>query len=117
MSVMIISLVIMAIFSMKGNNTFLLQQSQSQSTIQHYQTLLLDNPTYGFADDNLSLERLVDGFVLEDSLRRELKQQKITIHYEVLSSMEQEDATFFELGKTTTKTATNSVSLMRLRGL
>jgi prepilin-type N-terminal cleavage/methylation domain-containing protein len=115
-SVLIISLVIMAIFTMKSNNTFLVQRSQTQKSIQGYQTLLLSNTENGFTKENISLDKLIEKFHVTDDLRRELKSQKVSLFYDNLTAIDTNE-TFFELGKTTLKNAITSSSLIRLRGL
>lgn len=115
-SVLIISLVIMAIFTMKSNNTFLVQRSQTQKSIQGYQTLLLGNTENGFTKENISLDKLIEKFHVTDDLRRELKSQKVSLFYDNLTAIDTNE-TFFELRKTTLKNAITSSSLIRLRGL
>jgi prepilin-type N-terminal cleavage/methylation domain-containing protein len=115
-SVLIISLVIMAIFSMKSNNAFLVQRSQTQKSIQGYQTFLLGNTEHGLTNESISLDKLIENFEVSDALRRELKSQKVSLIYNSLQTMDA-NASFFEIGKTTLKNATSSSTFIRLQGL
>jgi len=136
-AVMIISLVIAALLEMQGNTTFkFLQIKEMMHSNQYNSFLLSQDAKYGFENEKLDMKRLVDDFDLESDLRRELKDMKVEIVYEELSTIdtnefmdngsdeedngeesEEQSASgiIFEIGKTTLKTEKFDGHLIRVR--
>jgi len=124
-SVMIISVVIMALLKMYANNTHIFTSIKEQIKTNEYSSLLISNANYGFEDKQLYLYDLVDNYDLESDLRRELKEKKAKLMYEVVQSIdlseqdkEEESSNsgmVLEIGRDVLKTKEFSVALMRLR--
>jgi prepilin-type N-terminal cleavage/methylation domain-containing protein len=124
-AVMIISVVIGAILQLESNNTHLLLKIQKDQEAQQYVSLVVGNDKYGFENEEVTLDRFVDRFDLDDDLRRELKAQKIALIYqkvEELDLSEIEDVnitsgaiTSLEIGKTIIKLPHSSASIVRIR--
>ena len=121
LSVMIISIVIMALLQMHGNTTHIFSKFTSQLKISQYASVFISNRDYGFEKQSLALSDLLNDFKVEDDLRRELKSIKVQIIYKELERMDMseiEDANskvIFELGKTILKVNDSSASLVRFR--
>ena len=85
-AVMIVSIVIAALLEMRGNTNFkFLQIKEMMHTNQYNSFLLTQGSKYGFEEDSIDLERLVEDFDLESGLRRKLASIKAKITYEELS--------------------------------
>ena len=80
-SVMIIVTVVMALYSMNANSSMIYEKSKKDGSLHQYNSLLVGNLKYGFEDDNIELDRLIDDFDVDDELRRELHKQKVKIIY------------------------------------
>jgi len=138
-AVVIISTVIMALIQMYANNIHIFSTLKSKTNLTQYGTLLVANPEVGFEKKEFSLYDLVDGFQVEDDLRRELKNQKVKIIYSELekidlaefSDEEDEDKSneeisdepnkeqsqsnmILEIGKTTLKFKEGATSIVRI---
>ena len=87
-AVMIVSLVIAALFKLRGDTNHLFLKVQEEQKLSSYATLLLWNTNYGFTNDDLNLYRLVENFDLDDDLRRELKKIKAKIEYKKIKTLE-----------------------------
>ena len=116
LSVLIITLVIAALYSMRANSSFLMQQTTQKNHIQNTQSFLLGNYDYGFTKESITLDKLLEGFALEDTLRRRVKNEKLFIDYMPTDSIDS-NATNLELGKSILKNDVASTSFLRLQSL
>lgn len=133
-SVVIISVVILALLEMFANNTHIFSTLTQKSKINSYVSLFIANPDYGLEDKKISLDDLVSDFTLESDLRRKLKETKAEIIYQELDTIdmreyEEEDSTeisenenagtesgfIFEIGKSSIKINDSSASLLRIK--
>ncbi|MEA1891997.1 MAG: prepilin-type N-terminal cleavage/methylation domain-containing protein [Campylobacterota bacterium] len=127
-SVMIISVVIMALLQMHGNSNHIFLKISSQLKTDQYASFFIANKEYGFEKDRLSLDDLISDFKVEDELRRELKKVKVELIYEELelidmseddesqdSDSQESSSVIFEVGKTILKMNDTTTSLIRLR--
>lgn len=87
-SVMIITTVVMALYTMNGNNSFIYEKTLKSAKYTGYLSFLVANDSYGFENDSGDLQRLVESFDLEDELRRTLKETKLTIRYDEVSTID-----------------------------
>ncbi len=123
-SVMIISVVIMALIEMHGNSTHLFTNIKERLHVSFLPSLLIANPDYGYENKTLSADMLTKDFILDDDLRRKLKALNITLSYEQLDSMQapisdknstlDSQNSLFYIGKTTLKVENSSVSFLRI---
>ncbi len=127
-SVVIISVVIMAMLELFANNTHIFSNLDSKSQKNQYVSFLIANQEYGFEDKKRTLYDLVRDFDLESDLRRELKAQKIEIIYQELESIDMQESQevedeeetpsssmVFEIGKSIIKLPDSSSSLLRVK--
>lgn len=121
-AVMIISVVIMALIKMYSNNIFLFDKYKKQIKINEYSSLLVDNSKYGMEKKTLNLYNLVDDFDINDNLRRKLKEQKASIVYQEVNSIDlsEDDNSSgsqltLEIGKSILKVNDISTYLIRLQ--
>jgi prepilin-type N-terminal cleavage/methylation domain-containing protein len=97
-SVLIITTVVMALYTMNGNSSFIYTKSVKEMESNGYLSFLVANKKYGFENDSLDMERFLEGYDLESELRKKLKDTKVKIVYEELSTLDmsefdiQEDA-------------------------
>ena len=98
-AVMIVSIVIAALFKLRGDTNHLFSKIQEQQKGSAYATLLLWNKNYGYNKEQLNLYRLVENFDLDDDLRRELKNTKVKINYHKIKTIDL-DTSSLEVGKT-----------------
>ncbi|NPA60089.1 MAG: prepilin-type N-terminal cleavage/methylation domain-containing protein, partial [Epsilonproteobacteria bacterium] len=92
-SVMIISVVIMALLKMQGNNSHIFSKLTSKLEINQYTSFFISNNEYGFSKKSTYLDELLSEFRVEDNLRRELKNIKINIDYDELDRYGDDDTT------------------------
>lgn len=125
-SVMIISVVIMALIEMFSNNTHLFSYIKKQTTITQYTSFFISNKEYGFQNKDVTLNDLLRDFNLEDDLRRELKNSKAKVLYQKLERIDLSEQSgdteaegnskiVLEIGKTILQAEGSSSSLLRLR--
>jgi prepilin-type N-terminal cleavage/methylation domain-containing protein len=98
-AVMIVSVVIAAIFKLRGDTNhlfFKIKEHQQESSMA---TLLLWNTKYGLQNDDPTLYQLVEEFDIDDDLRRELKKIKSDIHYKRVDTIESDNLNI-EIGRT-----------------
>lgn len=139
-SVVIISIVIMALLEMFSNNAHIFLSLKNKTKINQYSSFFVSNMDHGFENDDTTLYMLIEDFPLEDDLRRKLKELKVEVLYQVVDTIdmnefqgfeeEEEDIDIleeddeekesnsdmiFEVGKTILKTNESSVSLLRLQ--
>jgi len=130
---MIVSVVIAALFQMRGDITqkFLSLQEMIK-TNQYNSFLVATDDKYGFEKSSIDMRRLVDDFEVESDLRRKLSAIKVDLDYEELHvidtnelGMSEEEDTkaeevsqsgvVFEIGKTILKTDDFRLSLIRVK--
>jgi len=125
-SVMIISVVIMALIEMFSNNTHLFSYIKKQTTITQYTSFFISNKEYGFQIKDVTLNDLLRDFNLDDTLRRELKNSKTKVLYQKLERIDLSEQSgdteaegnskmVLEIGKTILQAEGSSSSLLRLR--
>ncbi len=123
-SVMIISVVIMALLKMQGNSTHIFSKLISKLEINQYTSFFLSNKDYGFTREDISLDKFLREFRVEDDLRRKLKNIKVKINYDKLdrygdSIDNQENSSnssmVLEVGRSSILLNNSKVSILRLR--
>ena len=115
-AVMIVSVVIGALWQMKGDATQKFFQFQKMTQNNQYMSFLLGNAQkYGFEKSNIDLRTLVDDFDLESNLRRQLKRVKIALSYDVLNAIDTNDSVILEIGKTKMHSKDFTHTLLRVR--
>ena len=140
-SVLIVSTVIMALITMNGNNTHIFSSFKKQTQINQYTSFFISNKEYGFEDDSVDLDDLVSEFDVEDELRKELKEIKVDIIYQIIDEIDMSDfeeneddseedmqeyeteeetkevtsSLIIEIGKTVLKVKDSSTSLLRIK--
>ncbi len=80
-AVMIISLVIGVLLQLFSNNTRLFSSMRGHSELCMRSSLLIGNIAYGYENDKVTLDELVQEFEINDELRRKLKKHKAKITY------------------------------------
>jgi len=125
-SVMIVSVVIAALWQMRGDTSNKFFNIQKMINTNQYDSFLLytDNK-YGFESSNIDMKRLADDFRVQSDLRRKLSSMKVKIKYEKLQvidtsefNSDEQNATtgiIFEIGKTDLVAKEFSSSLIRIR--
>ncbi|MFT7860870.1 MAG: prepilin-type N-terminal cleavage/methylation domain-containing protein [Sulfurimonas sp.] len=115
-AVLIVSVVIAAIYEVKGNANNKLFWLQKTTKETQYNTFLLGSAEkYGFEKSNISLNELVGEFDLESELRRKLKKIKVKIDYDELDAIETPVGSVFEIGKTSIESKNFSASILRVK--
>lgn len=87
-SVVIISIVIIALLQMNGNNSFIFSNLLKNSSANQYASFFISNQDYGFEDKKVNMDDLVSDFKVEDELRKKLKDVKIEILYQELEKID-----------------------------
>ena len=130
-SVVIISIVIMALLELFANNSHIFSSLSKKSQTDQYMSFVIANPDYGFEDKTATLYDLVKEFDIESELKRELKAQKIELIYQELESIDMSESELdvenedelekssssmvFEIGKSIVKLPDSSTSLLRIK--
>ena len=122
-AVMIISVVIMALLEMQGNSSHIFSKFSSQIKVSQYSSFFISNKDYGYEDESVSLDDLLNEFRVEDDLRRELKEIKAKIVYEELDTIDMSESDeeevsvgmVFEIGKTILNIDDYSTALVRFK--
>ncbi|WP_304546055.1 prepilin-type N-terminal cleavage/methylation domain-containing protein [Sulfurimonas microaerophilic] len=115
-AVMIVSVVIAAMFQVRGDaNSKLLWLQQSIKETQYNSFLLGTSQKYGFEKSNVSLKELVDDFNLESDLRREVKAIKVKLSYDEIDKFETPTGSVLEIGKTKLESQKFSTSMLRVK--
>lgn len=104
-SVMIISVVIMALLEMFANNTHIYSSYVKKTKTNQYTSFFISNPEYGFEKDSVYMDELVKDFKIEDDLRRTLKEIKVELDYQIVDTIDISD---FEPEEDTQDTQENS---------
>ncbi len=112
-AVMIVSVVIGATISLRGDaGNRLVHIKQNEKSLQ-YATFLLWSKENGVDASKTNLYRLSEGIDMDDTLRRELKAIAIEIQYKKAHSYDMGDA-LFEFGTTTLRNKDFQISLERI---
>ena len=120
-SVMIISVVIMALLKMKSNSSHILSSLKQQMGTTQYISLLIANKDYGYEDKSIRLDALIKEFDVDDKLRRKLKDKKAKVIYneiETIDLSEDENESLsmiLEIGESLVKTENFSTKIYRIR--
>jgi prepilin-type N-terminal cleavage/methylation domain-containing protein len=115
-AVMIVSVVIAALWQMRGDASTKFSTLQKMQTLNPYATFLLANSDkYGFEKSTTNMKSLVDDFDLESDLRRQLKNIKVHIRYDILNNLDSNDSMMLEIGTTTMELDKGTISLIRMR--
>jgi len=132
-SVVIISTVIMALIELFANNTHIFASLSKKNQTSQSLSFLMSNKDYGFKDEKISLNDLVQDFNLETDLRRKLKDSKVEIIYQEVDTIdmsefdgsdeeeneneekESNSNMVFEIGKTVLKSKDSSSSMLRIQ--
>jgi len=112
-AVMIVSVVIAALLELRGNTNHLFFKLQGVQNKSYLSSFLLWNRDYGLQKSNTNLYSLVDDFLLDDEVRRELKDMKVTIEYKRLRDMGFNDFNL-EIGRTVLQGDDFEVTLKRI---
>ena len=97
-AVVIVSIVIAALLEMQGNTNHKFLQIRKMMQSNQYNSFLLSQADkYGFENDKLDMERLIEDFRVESDLRRRLSAIKAEIEYVELDTI---DTSEFEDGGT-----------------
>jgi len=115
-AVMIISVVIGALWQMKGSATQKFFTLEKMAQTNQYSSFFLGNSEkYGFDKSHIDLNTLLGDFDFESDLRRKLKAIKVAISYEKLETLDNNDSVILEIGKTKIQSENFTNSLLRLR--
>jgi len=115
-AVMIITVVIGALWQMKGDASQKFFTLNKMIQTNQYSSFLLSNSEkYGFEKSHIDLNSLLDGFDLESDLRRKLKAIKVQISYELVDSLDNNDTMILEIGKTKMEADNFTNTLVRVR--
>ena len=127
-AVMIISVVIMALLQMYANSNHIFSVFKEKTKTNQYSSFFISNQAYGLENKSIHMDELVSDFKVEDDLRRNLKDMKAEVLYQVVGQIdmsESDDATeegsdtssnmILELGKTILKVDNSSNALLRIR--
>ena len=95
-AVMIISLVIGVLLQLYSNNTRLFSSMRGHSELCMRSSLLIGNQNYGYENETVTLDRLVQDFDIDDDLRQKLKKYKVHISYTQVKSLDQESEQLHE---------------------
>ncbi len=120
-SVMIISIVIMALLEMKSNSSYILNLLKQQSNSTQYISLLISNDDYGYEDKSIRLDALVKEFDVDDKLRKRLKDIKAKVIYREVETIDlredenESSSIVVEIGESLLKTDDFSTKIYRLK--
>ncbi len=122
-AVIIISVVIMALLKMQGNNAHMFSRFTSQLKINQYASFFIANSDYGFEKKSVNLDDILSDFKLEDDLRIELKNIKVEVVYEELEQIDMSESDeenssssmIMEIGRSILNVNNSSTSLVRFR--
>lgn len=112
-AVMIVSVVIGAIISLRGNASNLLMQIKKDEKSLQYASFLPWSKENGIDSARTNLYRLSEGVDMDDDLRRKLKAIPIKIEYKKVHSYDMDDVTF-EIGETSLKSKDFQISLEQI---
>lgn len=129
-AVMIVSVVVAALLQIQANTTHTFSHLKAIQKNLGYASLL-QGSKYGFENDSLTLDRLVERFDLDDDLRRELKKIKAEVIYQRLETIDtssfdkpneetqeeqesDENPLVIEIGRTVLRLPSGSASIIRV---
>ncbi len=112
-AVMIVSVVVGAIVSLRGNASNLLMHIKKDEKSLQYASFLPWSKENGLDSARTNLYRLSEGVDMDDDLRRKLKAVPIEIKYRKVRSYDMQDTTF-EIGETKLKSKDFDISLERI---
>lgn len=81
-AVSLLSVVMLSLFQVKGNNIFILEKSKENKKQNEYLSLVMDSTEYSKRNENVYLDKYFN--ILDDDIRREFKEIKIKIKDEIL---------------------------------
>ncbi|MBU0631602.1 prepilin-type N-terminal cleavage/methylation domain-containing protein [bacterium] len=123
-SVIIISIVIMALLQMHGNSTNLFTNIKEKLYIGFLSSFFIANPDYGYEKKTVLADELLKDFDIDDDLRKRLKSMRLDIDYRQLETIDlskiddnetnSSNGLLFYTGKTIIKTNDSSVSFFRI---
>jgi len=119
-SVMIISVVILALFEMRGNSTLMFMQIDKSSKVNQYLSFLVAQKDFGFEKKRTTMKNLAAEFDLDSDLRRKLTDTKVDLSYTELKNIDMSEYDegadlIFEVGSTNIKVKDASASLLRIK--
>ncbi len=119
-SVMIISVVILALFEMRGNSSLAFLQVDNNSKANQYLSFFIQQKNFGFENKQTNMKNLTTEFDIDLDLRREFLDTKLDIKYIKLETIDMKDydegsEMIFEIGSTNIKINNTSASIMRVR--
>lgn len=80
----LISIVMLSLFQVKGNNIFLVEKSKESKKQNDYVSLLMDTKEYAKKNKNVYLDKYFN--IKDDDIRREFKKIKIKVTDSILSN-------------------------------
>ena len=86
-AVILISIVIMSLFELKSNYTFLFQKTRDNAK-NFWLATFINSSDFGFKNDKTTLDKLSLNFDMDDDLRRFLKNKKLDIIYQEVKSID-----------------------------
>jgi len=119
-SVMVISVVILALFEMRGNSSLIFLQIDKDTKVNQYLSFLIAQKDFGYEDKRTTMKNLTTEFEVDSDLRRKLSSTKVDITYSELESIDMNDydegaEMIFEIGSTNIRVKDASASIMRIK--
>lgn len=90
-SVLIISTVVMAMLQLFSNNTHFFQHMDGKSSLTLESTLLIGAKDFGFEKKETTLYDLIDGFEVDNEVRKALKEKKVSLNYVEVTRLDGDD--------------------------
>lgn len=119
-SVMIISVVILALFEMRANSNLIFFKIEDKSKVNQSLSFFIGQKDFGFENKKTSMKNLITDFELNSELAKEFSDTKVDIKYIELESIDMKDydegnEMIFEIGSTNIKINERSASFMRIK--
>jgi prepilin-type N-terminal cleavage/methylation domain-containing protein len=115
-AVMIVSVVIGAMWKIRGDATQKLHTlNEMTQTLPYSSFLIEESKRYGFEKSNISLDALSEGFDFSSDLRRELKGVKLAMSYHTQEVIDTNESVVLEIGTTTMEMEGMRVEFARVR--
>ncbi len=119
-SVMIISVVILALFEMRANSNLMFFKIEDKSKANQSLSFFIRQKDFGFENKKTSMKNLITDFELNSELAKEFSDTKVDIKYIELESIDMKDydegnEMIFEIGSTNIKINKRSASFMRIK--
>lgn len=112
-AVMIVSVVIAGIITLRGNSSTLLMHMQKEAKEMQYASFLPFSQEDGLQTAKTNLYRLSKEIDMDDDIRRKLKNTPVAIKYNKIRSYDTGDVTL-EIGETRLKSTNFQISLKRI---